>query len=110
LESANESLAKLSAEKQSAVNELSRLQQANAELQAELEWERQKEQRVVKVAVTNLDSGEQTSELVVELRDEVDSLNHAVKMLAAKRKTDVQKIRTLRDTGNTKRKDKKNCC
>jgi hypothetical protein len=76
-----------------AVNDARRLSEANATLAAELEWERTKEQRITKVDVHDVDDGdERTRE---ELLEELANVEHAVKLLAQKRKTDVQKNREL---------------
>jgi hypothetical protein len=76
-----------------AANDARRLSEANATLAAELEWERTKGERVTKVDVHDVDDGdERTRE---ELLEELANVEHAVKLLAQKRKTDVQKNREL---------------
>ena len=93
----SELIARLESERASALDKVQRLTAANVELQAELEWERQKEQRVVKVAITNVDDESPDAAVVAELRGECETLQRAVQMLGTKRKSDVQKIRSLRD-------------
>lgn len=76
-------------------SEVTRLNESNVTLSAELEWERTKETRVQKVELHTIGSDGAPEQSREELVEEVANLEHAVKMLAQKRKSDVQKIREI---------------
>lgn len=76
-------------------SEVTRLSESNVTLTAELEWERTKETRVQKVELHTIGSDGAPEQSREELVEEVANLEHAVKMLAQKRKSDVQKIREI---------------